>query len=131
MSVAWVMSVAVGALLAAAALFFCFSFGVIVGYAWRDRISRRRRLLAEKEQKLEELAHALRRAMSEHAVSTNPDASDGAIAEAIGVTELTVNRARKAVKARDAVEKRPRKVKLTLVLGGVPHEQERPGEASK
>jgi hypothetical protein len=36
--------VAVGIVLAAGALFVGFPFGVAVGYAWRDRISRARRV---------------------------------------------------------------------------------------
>jgi hypothetical protein len=125
MSTAWVVWIALGAILAAGALFISFSFGVVFGYAWRDRISRRRRLQAEQEQKLEELAHALGRALSEEAVIAYSNASDGAIAEAIGVSERTVNRARKAVATTEAVEKAgaaTRRVKLTVVQGGVHQE---------
>jgi hypothetical protein len=35
-----------GAVLAAGAVFFGFPFGVLVGYMWRDRISRARRARA-------------------------------------------------------------------------------------
>ena len=45
--------VAVGVVLVAGAIFFGFPFGVLVGYMWRDRISRARRarFLIEQERK--------------------------------------------------------------------------------
>ena len=50
MGVEWI---AVGVVLVAGALFIGFPFGVAVGYAWRDRISRARRVryLVEREQR--------------------------------------------------------------------------------
>jgi hypothetical protein len=52
--------VAVGVVLAAGALFVGFPFGVAVGYAWRDRISRARRVryLVEQERRRAELDDA-------------------------------------------------------------------------
>jgi hypothetical protein len=58
MGIEWV---AIGAVLAAGALFVGFAFGVAVGYAWRDRISRARRHLVEQERRRAELATALAR----------------------------------------------------------------------
>jgi hypothetical protein len=48
---------AVGAVLAGGALFIGFPIGIVIGYAWRDRISRMRRIryLAEQERRRTEL----------------------------------------------------------------------------
>jgi len=50
---------AVSVLLAAGALFFGFPFGVAVGYAWRDRISRARRALVVQQRRRAELDGAV------------------------------------------------------------------------
>jgi hypothetical protein len=103
--VAWVVWVAVGAVLAAVALFGCFSFGVVVGYTLRDRLSRRRRCRVEQEQRFAE------------AVAAN----SRTFAKAIGVSDKTVPKARSAAgKHTGSHGKALKKIKLTVVTGGVP-----------
>jgi hypothetical protein len=140
MGVEWV---AVGAVLAAGALFFGFPAGVAVGYMWRDRISRNRRLRVALERARAELdvppALALMDIMpiersngktAEEAVVANPTTSDRPIAKAIELNQSSVSRARKPTGAVASVDKRPRRqsaknVKLTTVTGDA-HQQPTP-----
>jgi hypothetical protein len=145
MGVEWV---AVGAVLAAGALFVGFPFGVAVGYAWRDRISRARRIrhLVEQERRRAELdgaATALARPDTRPAgrsdglrvgkpevAAASPGLSARVIAEETGIPHATISRARKkATGSNDPVAKRtgkdgkrrkmPTKSKLKVVTGDV------------
>ena len=129
-----------GIVVAAGALLIGFPVGVGVGYAWRDRISRIRRLkLAQEHRRAEidrELAHldAMRAARADgpadETVATSPLASEPPTAEATNVGEGPVRRARrKATPSGEEIGKRtardgkarkaPRKVKLKIVRGDV------------
>jgi hypothetical protein len=122
MGVEWV---AVGAVLAAGALFVGFPFGVAVGYAWRDRISRARRHLVEQERRRAELdgaATALARPdtrpagrsdglcvgkPTEEVAAASPGLSARVIAEETGIPQATISRVRKkATGSNDPVAKR-------------------------
>jgi hypothetical protein len=117
MGVEWI---AVGAVLAAGALFGGFPIGVFVGYRWRDRISRNRRLRVALERGCAELG------------LPRPNTSDRAIRQPIEINQPTV-RARKRTVADASVEKRPRrqganKAKLTVVASDARQEPPaRPG----
>jgi hypothetical protein len=123
MGVEWV---AVGAVLAAGALFVGFPFGVAVGYAWRDRISRARRIVVEQERRRVELDGAAT-AVARPAATRPAGRSDGlrvgkraeevaaaslgrsarVIAEETGIPHATIGRARKkATGSNDPVAKR-------------------------
>jgi hypothetical protein len=133
MGVEWI---AVGALLAAGALFAGFPVGVFVGYAWRNRISNKRRLLVAEERRRAEIDAALRAfALPEETKPAAPGVSDGAPAKAIEVKQPTVTRARKRTDAPAPDGKPPRqrakKVKLTIVAGDDRQEPEQPGKAPK
>ena len=123
-SVVWVEWLVVGAVVAAAALFCCFSFGVVVGYAWRDRISLKRRRRVDQELKFAELDRALAVALDE-AVTANSNKSDRSFAKAIGLSVKSVTKARKsaakksAVGERDRVDGKAKKIKLRVVTGDV------------
>lgn len=140
------VSVAVGAALAASALFICFCFGVVVGYAWRDRISRTRRLRVEQERNLEKLDGALGLALSdvmptEHsddhstdkAVATNATTSDRAIASAIPADNAKMSHAQRRSAVADATfgkrsgldGKAPKKPELKVVTADQEPEQQR------
>jgi hypothetical protein len=54
MGIEWI---AVGAVMFAGALFLGLPVGVAIGYVWRDRISRARRLLVQQELRRQELMH--------------------------------------------------------------------------
>ena len=136
MGLDWVW-VAVGAASSAGALFVCFCFGVVVGYAWRDRISHKRRLRVEQERKLEELDGALALALSEAMPTghSNGNPANEALAgsfidEAIGVSQPTVSRARRHSTGTDvsvdkrtghdgSVRRHPKKPGLKVVTGDI------------
>jgi hypothetical protein len=124
MGVEWV---AVGAVLAAGALFVGFPFGVAVGYGWRDRISRGRRIryLVARERRRAEpdgAATALARPdtrpagrsdglrvgkPAEEVAAASPGLSARAIAEETGIHDATISRAlKKATGSNDSVAKR-------------------------
>jgi hypothetical protein len=97
-SVVWVEWVVVGAVMAAGALFCCFSFGVVVGYAWRDRISLMRRCRVDQELKFAELDRALAVALDE-AVAANSNKSDRSFAKVIGLRDKSVTKGRNSIAA--------------------------------
>lgn len=125
----------------AIALFVGFPVGVGVGYAWRDRISRKRRLQAAEDWRRAEIDRELARLdimraersdgnPVDEAVAASANTSDRAIAAAIEVGKDPVLRARrKATPSGEEVEKRtacdrkarkaPSKVKLKVVRGDV------------
>jgi hypothetical protein len=141
MDIEWI---AVGIVLACGAVFAGFPVGVGVGYAWRARISRMRRLQAAEEQRRAKIDHELAQLNAmraehrdgnppEEAVSADANSSDSAIAEAIDVGKDKVRRARRKVipsgtevakrTARDGTaRKAPRKVKLKVITGDVAQE---------
>jgi hypothetical protein len=129
--------IAVAIVVAGGALFFGFPVGVGIGYAWRDRISRMRRLQFAKESRRAEIERELARLdimraersnrnPADQAGAASPNTSDRAIPGAIEVGKDPVRRARRA---GEEVEKRAvrdgkarkaaRKVKLKVVRGDV------------
>ena len=145
MGVEWV---AVGAVLAAGSLFIGFPFGVAVGYAWRDHISRARRIrhVVEQERRRGELdgaATALGRPdtrpagrsdglrvgkPTEEVAATSPSLSARVIAEDTGIPHATISRTRKRSTVAHATvangkdgerRKMPTKSKLKVVTGDV------------
>jgi hypothetical protein len=146
MGIEWI---AVGIVMAGGAVFVGFPVGVGVGYAWRARISRMRRLQATEEQRRTKIDRELARldAMRaehpdgnppEEAVSADANSSGSTIAEAIDVGKEKVRRVRRARRkvirsstevakrtARDGTaRKAPRKVKLKVITGDVVQEPE-------
>jgi hypothetical protein len=108
--------IAVGILLFAGALFVGFPFGVAVGYEWRSRISRMRRLryVAEQERLRAELDAGvtalarpdMRPATGEVAVASH-NLSARAIAAETGIPNASLSRARKkATGSGDPIAKR-------------------------
>jgi hypothetical protein len=142
MSIEWI---AVGIVMAGGAVFVGFPVGIWVGYAWRARLSRMRRLQAAEEQRRAKIDRELARLddmRAEHpggnsleeAVSADANSS-GAIAEAMNVGKDKARRARRKVipsvtevakrSARDGTaRKAPRKVKLKVITGDVVQEPE-------
>jgi hypothetical protein len=147
MGIEWI---AVGIVIAGGAVFVGFPVGVGVGYAWRARKSRMRRLQAAEEQRRAKIDRELAQLQAmraghpdgnppEEAVSADANSSDGAIAEAIDVGKDKVRRARrKAIRSGTGVAKRtarngaarkaPRKVKLKVITGDVVQEPEQDRE---
>ena len=143
MDIEWI---AVGIVMAGGAVFVGFPAGVGVGYAWRARISRRRRLQAAEEQRRSKIDRELAQLnamraehpdgnLPEEAVSADANSSGSAIAEAIDDGKGKVRRARRKVipsgtevakrTARDGTaRKAPRKVKLKVITGDVVQEPE-------
>ena len=138
MGIEWI---AVGIVMAGGAVFFGFPVGVGVGYAWRARISRMRRLQVAEEQRRTKIDRELARLDAtraerpdgnppEEAVSANANSSDSAIAEAFDVGKDKVRRARRRViptgteVAKRTARKAPRKVKLKVITGDVVQEPE-------
>ncbi|WP_156898892.1 hypothetical protein [Bradyrhizobium erythrophlei] len=138
MGIEWV---AVGIVLVAGALFFGFPIGLAVGYAWRDRISRARRIrfLAEQEQRRWELnaantAFAGPDGRSDNLVreiTARSLVSDQVIAEEPDVSQATISRVRrKAAGPNDQIAKPadkdgkrrnvPTKSKLKVMTSDVP-----------
>jgi hypothetical protein len=145
MGIEWV---AVGAVLAAGALFVGFPFGIAVGYVWRDRISRARRIrhLVEQERRRAEpdgSATALARPDTRPAgrsdglrigkaevAAASPGLSARVVAGETGIPDATMSRAqKKATGSNDAVAQRtgkdgkhrkmPTKSKLEVVTRDV------------
>ena len=136
MDIEWI---AVGIVMAGGAVFVGFPVGVGVGYAWRARISRMRRLQAAEEQRRAKIDRELARlnaTRAEHPDGNPPeeavsaDSSGSAIAEAIDVGKDKVRRARRKVipsgteVAKRTARKAPRKVKLKVITSDVVQEPE-------
>ena len=136
MGIEWI---AVGIVMAGGAVFVGFPVGVGVGYAWRARKSRMRRIQFAEEQRRTKIDRELARLDAtraerpdgnppEEAVSANANSSDSAIAEAIDVGKDKVRRARRKViptgteVAKRTARKAPRKVKLKVITGDVVQE---------
>lgn len=126
MGIEWVVF---GGVLAAGAIFVGFPSGVAVGYVWRDRISRKRRRLAERERRRAELiesaaAHARLVATRSDVGKPEEVAAASPSIQGIGIPQVTVSRARKKVKGskdpiasrkgKDSKRKTPTKSKLKV-----------------
>jgi len=127
MGIEWVVF---GVVLAAGAVFVGFPSGVAVGYVWRDRISRERRRLAERERRRAELidsaaAHARMVAGRADGLGKPEEvAAASSSIQGIGIPQATVSRSRKKVngskdpvakrKGKDSKRKTPTKSKLKV-----------------
>jgi hypothetical protein len=113
------------------ALFAGFPIGVFVGYAWRDSISKKRRLLVAEERRRAEIDAALRAFASPgEATAANPSISDRAPVKA--VKQPTVKRARNRAEAPASDDGKPprqraKKVNRTVLAGNDPREPEQLG----
>jgi hypothetical protein len=137
MGIEWI---AIGIVMAGGAVFVGFPVGLGVGYAWRARKSRMRRIQFAEEQRRTKIDRELARldvmraerpdGNPQEAVSPDANSSDITIAEAIDVGKDKVRRARRKVTpsgtevAKRTARKASRKVKLKVITGDVVQEPE-------